>query len=114
METINKLLKKQAPKRRGKDPTFAPSLASGPSTIVVGGGGAENNTNATPRSLLLLEAEAAAAVEKPNPVYVRWVSNRGGCKVGVPGEWIGGAGGLGGVLRVEGEEEVEEEGEEGL
>ncbi len=98
METINKLLKKQAPKRRGKDPTFGlpPGTGTGSSTIVVGGG-AENNTNATPRSLLLLEAEGEVA-EKPNPVYVRWVSNRGGCRVGVPGEWVGGGGGVGRVF----------------
>ena len=24
-----------------------------------------------------------------NPLFVRWVSDRNGCRVGVPGEWLG-------------------------
>lgn len=64
METINKLLKKQAPK-----------------------------TNARRRELNGLSgAELTADGEpvKPNPVYVRWVSNRDGNQIHVPTELIGG------------------------
>lgn len=78
MDTINKLLKKQAPKRRGKDPGLV-----GPSTTVplVGVGG---DSNATPH--FQFESET---FEKPNPVYIRWVSAKDGCRIGVPEEWLG-------------------------
>jgi len=78
MDTINKLLKKQAPKRRGKDPTLIPTTTG---SNPVGGGG---DSNATPHSQV--EGES---FEKPNPVYVRWVSGKDGCRVGVPEEWLG-------------------------
>lgn len=72
MDTINKLLKKQAPKRRGKianrDPTDT--------TIGATAG------DITPNS------EDVEPV-KANPVFVRWVSDREGCRVGVPEEWLG-------------------------
>lgn len=71
MDTINRLLKKQAPKRRGK-------LSA-----------AEISANAAAHEDLGPEIE----VEKPNPVFVRWVSNRHGCRVGVPGEWLAGPAG---------------------
>lgn len=88
MDTINRLLKKQAPKRRGK-------LSA-----------AEISANAAAHEDLGSEVEA----EKPNAVYVRWVSNRQGCRVGVPGEWLagpagrvfGGEGGGSGIEIVEG------------
>lgn len=67
MDTINRLLKKQAPKRRGKI-SAAETIANGD---VIG----------TPQQ----EAE----YEKPSPVFVRWVSDAKGCRVGVPGEWLG-------------------------
>jgi Ino eighty subunit 2 len=71
MDTINRLLKKQAPKRRGKISA------------------AEISANAAAHEDLGSEVE----IEKPNPVYVRWVSNRHGCRVGVPGEWLTGPAG---------------------
>lgn len=72
MDTINRLLKKQAPKRRGK-------LSA-----------AEISANAAAHEDL---GGSEAEIEKPNPVYVRWVSNRHGCRVGVPGEWLAGPAG---------------------
>lgn len=61
METINKLLKKQAPKTNAR----------------------RNNMNnvggdSTP------DSEA----QKPNPLFVRWVSNKDGNRIGVPEEWM--------------------------
>ncbi len=67
MDTINKLLKKQAPKRRGK--ISATETAAG--------------GDVTPHS-----QDAAIEIEKPNAIYVRWVSNRQGSRVGVPEEWL--------------------------
>jgi Ino eighty subunit 2 len=58
METINKLLKKQAPK-----------------------------TNAR-RKDLNGEATPDTEVSKPNPLFVRWVSNKDGNQIGVPEEWL--------------------------
>ena len=63
MDTINKLLKKQAPKQRRAR-------------------AAETAGDATPNSQ---EAE----VEKAKSTVVRWISNREGSKVGVPEEWLG-------------------------
>jgi Ino eighty subunit 2 len=61
METINKLLKKQAPK-----------------------------TNARRKELNGVSAEASADGEPPkiNPVFIRWVSNKDGNRIGVPEEWL--------------------------
>ena len=63
METINKLLKKQAPKTNARRSLFfgAPG-------------------DATP------DSEAS----KPNPIFVRWVSNKDGNRIGVPEEWLEG------------------------
>ena len=66
MDTINRLLKKQAPKRRGKIPA-AETTANGD---MVG----------TPQQDF--------EYEKPNPVLVRWVSDSRGCRIGVPKEWL--------------------------
>ena len=65
MDTINKLLKKQAPKRRGKVSA------------------AETAGEATPG---IQEPEEA---EKPEPTMIRYVSDRDGCRLGVPEEWAG-------------------------
>ncbi|PGH23514.1 hypothetical protein AJ80_02468 [Polytolypa hystricis UAMH7299] len=65
MDTINKLLKKQAPKRRGK---ISAAEAAG---------------DATPG---LQEQQEP---EKPDPTMIRYISNREGCIVGVPDEWLG-------------------------
>ena len=58
METINKLLKKQAPK--------------------------------TNRRTALLPGDESPDGEsqRPNPVFVRWVSTKGGFRVAVPGETL--------------------------
>ncbi|PYI24713.1 PAPA-1-domain-containing protein [Aspergillus japonicus CBS 114.51] len=65
MDTINRLLRKQAPKRRGRIPA------------------AEAAENAT------ADQEIQEAYQKPDPTMVRWVSGRAGSRVGVPGEWVG-------------------------
>jgi Ino eighty subunit 2 len=57
-ETIDKLLKKQAPK--------------------------------TNRKAQLAAEEAAQLEEKPNPVFIRWLSNKDGNRVAVPDEIIAG------------------------
>ena len=66
MDTINKLLKKQAPKRRGKISA------------------AETGGDATPRN-----GQEAPEPEKADPTLTRWVSTRDSCRVGVPSEWLG-------------------------
>ncbi|KAL9030634.1 MAG: hypothetical protein Q9196_001270 [Gyalolechia fulgens] len=65
LDTINRLLKKQAPKRRGK--ISAEEITA--------------NALAPPEP-------SDVEYEKANPVYVRWVSNRNGSRVGVPSEWL--------------------------
>ncbi|KAL1965566.1 hypothetical protein VTN77DRAFT_5650 [Rasamsonia byssochlamydoides] len=62
MDTINRLLKKQAPKRRGRVP-------------------AAEQAEATP--------DVPQEPQKPNPTMIRWVSSRDSCKVAVPEELIG-------------------------
>lgn len=64
MDTINRLLRKQAPKRRGR-------------------AAAAEGTDTTPGEQEALEPE------KADPLMVRWVSNADGCKVHVPDEWLG-------------------------
>jgi Ino eighty subunit 2 len=69
--TINKLLKKQTSKRRGanaKPETLAAAVAAE---------GAEN------------ESPGEEPVEKANPLYTRWISDRHGVRLGVPEEWLG-------------------------
>ncbi|KAK2733482.1 hypothetical protein FQN57_002091 [Myotisia sp. PD_48] len=65
MDTINKLLKKQAPKRRGK---ISAAEISGDNTAA---------------------AQEFREPEKADPVMIRYVMNRDGCRVGVPEEWLG-------------------------
>ncbi|KAI1936760.1 hypothetical protein LOZ58_002413 [Ophidiomyces ophidiicola] len=65
MDTINKLLKKQAPKRRGKISA------------------AETAGDASPR------AQDVEELIKPEPTMVRYVMNCDGCRLGVPDEWFG-------------------------
>jgi Ino eighty subunit 2 len=62
MDTINRLLKKQAPKRRGRVPV------------------AELGGESTP--------DVAADFEKPDETVIRWISNRDGCKVAIPAEML--------------------------
>ena len=80
MDTINRLLKKQAPKRRGK--VSAAEVAAATAAAAAGGA-------ATPDLGMGEDGEEEVGAEKPDPVFVRWVSSREGCRVGVPGEWKG-------------------------
>ncbi|KJX94844.1 hypothetical protein TI39_contig4154g00009 [Zymoseptoria brevis] len=64
METINKLLQKQAPKRRTRAEIAAANAAEH---------SGEEDEEGRP---------------KPNSLYVRWVSNKDGSRVGVPEEWL--------------------------
>ena len=73
MDTINRLLKKQAPKRRGKISQ------------------AEITANAAAGADTALSEEPE--IENANPVYVRWISDAKGYRLGVPGEWLGGPAG---------------------
>ena len=61
METINKLLKKQAPKTNARRRDF---------NGIVG------------------EATPDTEAQKPNPLFVRWISNKDGNRIGVPEEWV--------------------------
>ena len=74
METINKLLKKQAPKTNRR---------------AAGANNGLKDADATP-----LDAEPP----KANPLYVRWVSGRDGNRIGVPDEWLNAP--VGEVLRL--------------
>jgi Ino eighty subunit 2 len=95
MDTINRLLKKQAPKRRGK--ISAAEIAANAAGTGRGArgsglkngvamsraeGGSRTGEEGTPM-------EDEMEVEKANPVFVRWVSGRDGIKLGVPMEWEG-------------------------
>ncbi|MCJ1350085.1 MAG: hypothetical protein MMC33_000066 [Icmadophila ericetorum] len=73
MDTINRLLKKQAPKRRGKISNAELNANKDGSANTPG-----NETNT-----------AEPETEKPNPIFIRWVNNREGSKIGVPEEWLG-------------------------
>ncbi|KAL2073104.1 hypothetical protein VTL71DRAFT_10428 [Oculimacula yallundae] len=64
LETINKLLKKQAPKTNARRAGM--NLADNPNN----GSGAEGEPF------------------KPHAMYVRWVSNKDGNRIGVPEEWL--------------------------
>ena len=63
MDTINRLLNKQPPKRRGRQ--------------------AAEGAEATPAD------QEPTEPEKADPTMVRWISNQNGCKVNVPEEWLG-------------------------
>lgn len=60
METINKLLKKQAPKTNARRKELN------------GEGGSTDN----------------GEPGKPNPIFTRWISNKEGNSVSVPNEWL--------------------------
>ena len=64
MDTINKLLKKPAPKRRTRAEIIAAQQAG-----------------STPG----MEDDE---YERPDPLFVRWVNGRDGSRVGVPEEWM--------------------------
>ncbi|RQM04976.1 hypothetical protein DH86_00003725 [Scytalidium sp. 3C] len=60
METINKLLKKQAPRQSSRRKEVL------------------NAGDATPDTEL----------QKPDPLFVRWISNKDGNRIYVPEEWL--------------------------
>jgi Ino eighty subunit 2 len=62
MDTINRLLKKQAPKRRGRAQIEADRLAEG------------------------LEEDSDGP--KASSVYVKYIQNVDGCKLAIPEEWL--------------------------
>jgi len=64
MDTINRLLRKQAPKRRGRVSAAEAAIA-------------------TPAE------QEEPEIERVDPTIVRWVSNSEGCRLGVPVEWFG-------------------------
>lgn len=87
METINKLLKKQAPKTNAR----RANLNSGKDKDEVTVAGENGNGE-----------EGDYEPRKADAVFVRWVSNQQGVRLSVPEEWIGknvgrvfGAGGVG-------------------
>ena len=71
-DTINRLLKKQAPKRRGK--ISAKEIEA---------------QDRGDMSEAEEQVEEEVQIVPANPVFVRWVSNAQGCRVGVPVEWLG-------------------------
>jgi Ino eighty subunit 2 len=77
MDTINKLLKKPAPKRRTRAEIIAQQQADMMATP-----GAEEGEE-----------------ERADPLFVRWVSSKEGSRIGVPDEWMEMEGCLGEVLR---------------
>lgn len=64
-ETINKLLKKQAPKTNARRKDLNGGNVAGAGTPDVD-------------------------MQRANPIFVRWVSDGNGMRVGVPGEWLEG------------------------
>ncbi|KAI2794650.1 hypothetical protein POX_a01249 [Penicillium oxalicum] len=64
MDTINRLLNKQPPKRRGRQ-------------------AAGDGTDATPAD------QEPTEPAKADPTMVRWTSNKNGCTISVPEEWLG-------------------------
>lgn len=78
MDTINKLLKKPAPKRRTRAEILAAQAAE-----------------ATPG------ADDEDYVPKADPLFARWTSRMDGCTLAVPEEWLEGP--LGEIFRKPGE-----------
>lgn len=70
MDTINRLLKKQAPKRgRGRREVALAADAGGESTPAAG-------------------EDVEPVTEKPKATMVRWVHNQRGSRIGVQEEWM--------------------------
>ena len=87
MDTINRLLKKQAPKRRGRAPGLATTAADAGMTdagggSTSGGGDAQNNAGASTSMFATSEAEMGSAL------YVRWINSQKGSVLAVPQEWL--------------------------
>jgi len=73
METINKLLKKQAPKTNARRANLAPKDKDELALLGDNGNGEDGENEQ----------------KKADPGFVRWVSNQQGVRIGVPEEWIG-------------------------
>ena len=71
METINRLLKKQTPKMRGR------GRATGDATPADQSG----------------DTAMAGAEPPPAPTMVRWISDKSGIRLAVPGSWLEGPAG---------------------
>ncbi|KAK4973235.1 hypothetical protein LTR66_011232 [Elasticomyces elasticus] len=78
MDTINKLLKKQAPKRRTRAEILAAAAADGTPNL-----------------------DDGRELPKPDPLYAKWMHNAKGSVLGVPEEWLDGP--VGEVFRGTGE-----------
>jgi len=74
METINKLLKKQAPKTNAR----RANLNGGKDKDELALSGENGNGE-----------DGEYEPRKADAVFVRWVSNQHGVRVGVPEEWLG-------------------------
>ncbi|KAG8531160.1 uncharacterized protein KY384_004518 [Bacidia gigantensis] len=88
-DTINRLLKKQAPKRRGKiskEEMLAQDREDDEEEV----GEGERVMGGVGKGFARVVEENVAPA---NPVYVRWVSGKGGSRVGVPREWLEGPAG---------------------
>jgi Ino eighty subunit 2 len=68
MDTINRLLKKQTPKMRGKGRATGDATPADQDTVM---GGSD-------------------LPGPPPPTMIRWVSNKDGCRLAVPGSWLAG------------------------
>ena len=77
-DTINRLLKKQAPKRRGKI-----------SAKEIEAQDRGDMSEAEEHQQQQRGYDEVVEVVPANPVFVRWVSDSRGCRVGVPTEWLG-------------------------
>lgn len=79
MDTINKLLKKPAAKRRTRAEIIA----------------AQNAADGTP----VYTEDGEEYFHPANPIFVRYVNNKDGSRVGVPSEWLEEGQPVGQVLR---------------
>ncbi|RKF61332.1 hypothetical protein OnM2_043076 [Erysiphe neolycopersici] len=82
LETINKLLKKQAPKTNTRRREL--------NVAIVG-----------------VDTPDDTETQKPNPMFVRWVSNKDGNCIGVPEEWIDSP--IGAIFKTNSEQEKKNE-----
>ena len=88
MDTINRLLKKQAPKRRGRAPGLA-TTAADVSMTDAGAGGTSAATDAQNTATAnSIATTAAAEAEMGSALYVRWINSMRGSVLAVPQEWL--------------------------
>lgn len=92
MDTINRLLKKQAPKRRGKIPILDPTPNTAGGTPASSSQITKNTTTISGGGVTAMTEDGRdGEIEIPqaNPVFVRWINDAKGSRVGVPTEWLG-------------------------